>query len=440
GSVQQPLSILENVYSVLPGQALTFADGQITAQNYWQLPTETENPFTDEAQITEKLSELLLEATRLRLVSDVPVGLFLSGGIDSSALVSLMRRATTGTIKSFSVAFEQDEFNESVYAERIARQFHTEHQRVTVSESELLAKLPRALAALDQPTIDGFNTYLISEAVAANGLKVALSGAGGDEVFAGYQFFQNITQNERWRQRVKSVPASLRYAAAATVGAFSGSHRTQKLSALLRSQHLNDHSVQLQRRLFTREQQQRLFTANGYAADLHQRDSAQLLTWEQLQQETGATKDVINQASRLELHGYLSNTLLRDTDAMSMAHSLEVRVPLLDHHLVEFMLRVPGNLKVRAGEPKRLLVNAVGDLPREIVNRPKRGFELPFKHWLRHELRTEIEREFNETSLHRVIQLPALTAVWRDFLAEKLSWSRVWSLYVLSRWYSLNLA
>ena len=142
----------------------------------------------------------------------------------------------------------------------------------------------------------------------------------------------------------------------------------------------------------------------------------------------------------LELSGYLSNTLLRDTDAMSMAHSLEVRVPLLDHHLVEFMLRVPGKMKVRAGEPKRLLVNAVGDLPHEIIHRPKRGFELPFKHWLRHELRAEVEREFNETKLTDVFQLPALAAVWRDFLAERLSWSRVWSLYVLSRWYSLNLA
>ena len=440
GSVQQPLTILENVYALLPGHALTFAHGQITIESYWQLEPETENIFTDETQVTEKLSELLLEAVRLRLVSDVPVGVFLSGGIDSSALVSLMRRATDGPINSYSVTFAESEFDESVYAERIAQQFHTAHHRVTVTPPELLARLPRALAALDQPTIDGFNTYLVSEAVAAQGMKVALSGAGGDEVFAGYSFFRHVEKNERLRRQVNRVPVRMRQAASVALGAFSNSNRSQKLSALLRSEHLNEHSVHLQRRLFTREQQQQLLTANGFAADVYRREAGQLLTWARRQQEASATSDVINQASMLELNGYLSNTLLRDTDAMSMAHSLEVRVPLLDHRLVEFMLRVPGSLKVRAGEPKRLLVNAVGDLPREIIHRPKRGFELPFKHWLRHELHAEVEREFNETKLTDVFQLAALAAVWRDFLAERLSWSRVWSLYVLSRWCSLNLA
>ena len=438
GSVQQPLTIIENVFALLPGHSLTFANGRIHTAPYWELSADANASLTDEPALTEELQSLLSEAVKLRLVSDVPVGVFLSGGIDSSALVSLMRRATNSAIKSFSVTFPVSEFNEGVYAEQIARQFNTEHQTVTVTESELLTKLPRALAALDQPAVDGFNSYIISEAVAAAGLKVAISGAGGDEVFAGYKFFQRITQSERLRHQLLRVPSPVRRAAASAVSALAGSTRAHKLSSLLRSEHLDDHSVYLQRRLFTDEQQRRLLLGNSYPANDRGNDA--LKNWSQRQAQAALSPDVINQASVLELGGYLSNTLLRDTDTMSMAHSLEVRVPLIDHRLVEFMLRVPGNLKVRANEPKRLLVNAVADLPDEIVHRPKRGFELPFKHWLRNELRTEVEREFNETPLRYLLHIPALTALWNDFQQGRLTWSRVWSLYVLSRWAGLNLA
>jgi asparagine synthase (glutamine-hydrolysing) len=438
GSVQQPLTIVENVYALLPGHTLTFAGGRITTEAYWQL--QPPEPYvTGEAALTEELNLMLLEAIRLRLVADVPIGVFLSGGIDSSAIVSLMRRATNSTIKSFSVAFEEDEFDESRYAEMVARKFNTEHHKVTLAQGELLAKLPRALAALDQPAMDGLNSYIVSDAVAQAGLKVALSGAGGDEVFAGYSFFRSVAQSERYRQQAQLLPVGMRRAAAAAISAFSQSNRANKLSSLLRSEHLNEHSVQLHRRLFTREQQQQLLAANGYAPPAYQRDYELLDRWTQQQLALSKTADAINQASVLDLGGYLSNTLLRDTDGMSMAHSLEVRVPLIDHRLVEFMLRVPGNLKIRPNEPKRLLVNAVGDLPHGIVHRPKRGFELPFKHWLLGELRAEVESEFRSNSLKRLFQLPALNALWRDFQAGRINWSRVWSIYVLSRWVALNL-
>lgn len=438
GSVQQPLTIVENVYALLPGHTLTFTEGRISTEAYWQLQTP-DTYVTNEAQLTEELSHLLLEAIRLRLVADVPVGVFLSGGIDSSAIVSLMRRATNGVIKSFSVAFAEDEFDESRYAEKVAYQFNTDHHKVTLAKGELLAKLPKALAALDQPAMDGLNSYIVSSAVAQAGLKVALSGAGGDEVFAGYSFFRSVAQSERYRQQAQLLPLRMRRAAAAAINVFAQSNRTSKLSSLLRSEHLHEHSVQLHRRLFTREQQQQLLTANGYAPDAYQREQALLNTWTQQQIALSQTADAVNQASALDLGGYLSNTLLRDTDSMSMAHSLEVRVPLIDHRLVEFMLRVPGNLKIRANEPKRLLVNAVADLPHDIVHRPKRGFELPFKHWLSGDLRAEVEAEFQSDSLKHLFQTPALNTLWHDFQANRVNWSRIWSLYVLSRWVTLNL-
>ncbi len=443
GSVQQPLTIIENVYAVLPGHTLTFANGRLHTEPYWQLSASAAaTKPVDEAAVTEEIAELLLDAVRLRLVSDVPVGVFLSGGIDSSAVVSLLRRAIASEIKTFSVFFNELDFNERVYAERVAQAYDTSHHSVFLSERDVLAKLPRALNALDQPAVDGLNSYIVSEAAAGAGLKVALSGLGGDEVFAGYDFFRTVEQSERRRTQVQKVPSGLRRAASTAInalGTLSPDHRANKLSHLLRSDHLHEHSVQLHRRLFTREQQQQLLSANGYAVAAYQRDWTLLADWTGQQRELCATADAVNQASILDMCGYLSNTLLRDTDTMSMAHSLEVRVPLIDHKLVERMLALPGALKVRPRKPKKLLVDAVGNLPPEIVNRPKRGFELPFKHWLLGELREQVESAFNAPGLDDLFQPQGVQTLWQDFLQTRVTWSRVWSLFVLGEWLRRNL-
>lgn len=443
GSVQQPLTIIENVYAVLPGHTLTFANGQLRTEPYWQLsaPIASAKSF-DEIAVTEEIRELLLEAVRLRLVSDVPVGVFLSGGIDSSAIVSLMRRATSGEIKTFSVFFNELDFNERVYAECVANAYGTSHHSVFLSERDVLDKLPRALNALDQPAVDGLNSYIVSEAAVEAGLKVALSGLGGDEVFAGYDFFRTVEQSERRRTQVQMVPSGLRRAASTAIGALgtlSHDHRANKLSLLLRSEHLSEHSVQLHRRLFTQEQQQSLLAANSYTVAAYQRDWALLKDWAAQQRAYCATADVINQASILEMCGYLSNTLLRDTDTMSMAHSLEVRVPLIDHKLVERMLALPGALKVRPGEPKKMLVDAAGNLPPEIVNRPKRGFELPFKHWLLGDLREQVEHAFTAPGLDVLFRPAGVQSLWQDFLQTRVTWSRIWSVFVLGEWLRRNL-
>lgn len=443
GSVQQPLTIIENVYAVLPGYTLTLANGQLQTEPYWQLSAPAASTkLADVTAVTEEISALLLDAVRLRLVSDVPVGVFLSGGIDSSAIVSLMRRATAGEIKTFSVFFNELDFDEHVYAERVANAYSTSHHSVFLSERDVLAKLPRALNALDQPAVDGLNSYIVSEAAVGAGLKVALSGLGGDEVFAGYDFFRTVEQSERRRMQVQMVPSGLRRAASTAIGALgtlSHDHRANKLSLLLRSDHLNEHSVQLHRRLFTREQQQQLLSANGYSVDAYQRDWALLKNWTVQQHERCVNADAINQASILEMCGYLSNTLLRDTDTMSMAHSLEVRVPLIDHKLVEHMLALPGSLKVRPREPKKMLVDAAGDLPPEIVNRPKRGFELPFKHWLLSDLREQVESAFTAPGLDELFRPAGVETLWQDFLQTRVTWSRVWSVFVLGEWLRRNL-
>lgn len=436
GSVQQPLTIIENVYALLPGHKLNFKDGQLTTTPYWELRADAvPEPVKDAAALRAEISALLHEAVRLRLVADVPVGVFLSGGIDSSAIVALLRRATKQEIKSFSVCFREQEFSEQSYAETVARQYQTQHTNVLLTEGEILAQLPHALRAMDQPSIDGINTYIVSQAAADAGLKVALSGLGGDEVFAGYRVFRTVARDEQLRAVAGAVPFGVRNAAAAALGAFASGQRASKLSALLRSEQFDEHSVRLHRQLFSPAQRRAL----QHAKLEHTTEQTELAVWTERQLALCAQADPINQASALELGGYLGNTLLRDTDAMSMAHSLEVRVPLLDHLLVERMLTIPGAFKLRAEQPKWLLTNAAPDLPREIIDRPKRGFELPFKVWLQGKLRTEAEAVLQSSRLTSLLHAPEMQTIWRGFLAGNISWSRVWSFYVLGQWLEVNL-
>lgn len=434
GSVQQPLTIIENVYAVLPGHTLTLAEGRISTAPYWELSASAPLPLSERKNLIAEIGELLLESVRLRLVSDVPVSVFLSGGIDSSAVTALMRRATTSEIKSFSICFREQEFNEQPYAEAVARQFETNHQSVVVTENEVLSKLPRALRAMDQPSVDGVNTYLVSEAVRQLGLKVAVSGLGGDEVFAGYGFFRTIARDEQLRGQVKHFPLGLRKAAASALGSVATSPRAAKFSALLKSDHLSEHAVQLHRQLFPNEQRNHLL----HSAQSRSQDRSRLEQWTAHRLASCSHADPVNQASVLELGGYMSNTLLRDTDSMSMAHGLEVRVPLIDHHLIERVLQIPGALKLRENRQKWMLVEAVGDLPSQILERPKRGFELPFKHWLRSALREQVEASLQSKHLAELINPDAAHSIWNSFLAGTTTWSRVWSLHVLNEWVSLN--
>ncbi|MFN7930776.1 MAG: asparagine synthase (glutamine-hydrolyzing) [Blastocatellia bacterium] len=434
GSVQQPLTIIENIYAVLPGHALTFANGQLRSEAYWDLRDIAPAPVTSEPELLEEVQDLLAEAVRLRMVSDVPVGAFLSGGIDSSAVVSLMRRATTGTIRTFSIYFNEQEYSEYAYAETVARQFETEHHPILLTQDDLLAKLPHALSALDQPSMDGINTYVVSEATAQAGLKVALSGLGGDEVFAGYHYFRTIARDEQLRKQVSRVPLAVRRATASAISAVASSNRATKFAGLLSSRDLQTHSLFLHRQLFTETQRRHLLTPNGYSKEQYARDWQLHGTWDKQRSAVADAADAINQASWFDLSGYMSDTLLRDTDAMSMAHGLEVRVPLIDHRLVERVFTVPGEVKIRHNAPKWLLVKAVGDLPDTIVNRPKRGFELPFQQWLSRALRDDARAALADPNLHSVLQTEAPQSLWEAFEAGRVSWSRVWSLWVLSKY------
>jgi asparagine synthase (glutamine-hydrolysing) len=442
GSVYEPWTMVEGVSAVPPGHLVRVENSGATCRQYWNpLPSfseadKSERGPDDAAATIAQLPSILRDAVLSHLVSDVPVGVFLSGGIDSSSLVAVLShngvRANT-----FSLVFREEEFNEAPYSRAVARRFGTEHHEIPVSVEDTLAVLPAALSAMDQPTIDGINTYLVSAKARAEGAKVALTGLGADEMFAGYSNFRRVPKMERFIRRFGRLPRFARRPLSASIALLAGtSDRNRKFADMTGSQDSIVHPYFLVRMLFGPTDSKALFSAPDYQASQHSLNRA-------LQESVAESQslDPVNRVSYLESHCYMRNTLLRDSDFMSMAHGLELRVPFLDRALVQACFRIPGAQKLAGSVPKSLLLASLGvELPGEIVNRPKRGFTLPFERWLRGEMRQPVETVLLGDGPHHASLNPeAVGSVWKRFLAGKTSWSRPWSLFVLARWCEQNL-
>jgi asparagine synthase (glutamine-hydrolysing) len=441
GSAYEPLTLIDGVLMLPPGHNLIWEHGAVRHSAYWDL-VDNANPddrkriasssAKEGARVASNLRPILEEAVRLQLVSDVPVGVFLSGGIDSSALVSILSRGGV-TPATFSIVFREADFSEGEYSRAIARKFQTDHHEITVSQNDFLSAIPEALRAMDLPTMDGVNTYFVSRETRAAGVKVALSGLGGDELFAGYSTFRNVPRMERFARFWKHVPGAARRPFASALAALSPvTDQTRKLASLARDNGRVMHPYFLSRMLFTPGQRDLLFPSSLAASDRADTSLRAIL-------DEARPLDAINRVSYLELRCYMLNTLLRDSDFMSMSQGLEVRVPLIDHRLAKTVLALPGAWKL-GHAPKQLLVGALDNsLPHEIVHRAKRGFALPFEHWLRQELRSEVEpvlrgKRISQGPLGGLLDAGRVQQVWQDFLCGEISWSRPWSLYVLQRW------
>jgi asparagine synthase (glutamine-hydrolysing) len=444
GSVYEPWTMVEGICAVPPGHLIRVENRAVTIRQYWN-PLQS---FSDAVEsdhrphdgagtaTTAQLPAILRDAVMSHLVSDVPVGVFLSGGIDSSSLVAVLShngvRANT-----FSLVFREEEFNEGPYSREVARRFGTEHHEIPVSLEDTLAVLPAALGAMDQPTIDGINTYLVSAKARAAGVKVALTGLGADEMFAGYSNFRRVPRMESFVQRFGRLPRFARQPLSASLALIGGkSDRNRKFAEMTGSRDPIVHPYFFARMLFGSADREALFSALDYQASRQSLDRM-------LQESVTASQslDPVNRVSYLESHFYMRNTLLRDSDFMSMAHGLELRVPFLDRNLVEACFRIPGARKLEGDLPKSLLLASLGvELPREIVNRPKRGFTLPFERWLRGEMRQPVETALLGSGRHHASLNPdAVRNVWNQFLAGETSWSRPWSLFVLEQWCVQNL-
>ncbi len=439
GSVYDPNTIVDGISTLGPGQYMVWEDGKARIKTYWNPAYDgppAKGSVADPTEVQREIARILDESVRLHMISDVPVGAFLSGGIDSSALVGLLSQAGF-RLNTFSLVFREAEFSEAAHSRAVAKCFKTEHQEISVSQRDVLDAIPGALQSMDQPTIDGINTYFISRQTRAAGVKVALSGLGGDELFGGYSSFRSVPRMERFVRRWHHLPRMLRAPLAQVFGALAKrTDQNRKLAALAGDNGQLLHPYFLSRMLFTPQQQSSLLTfKDGMAQEAALRP---------LQDSLAASRalDPINRLSYLESRSYMLNTLLRDSDCMSMAHGLEIRVPLIDHILAEKLLCLPGSWKLDDTIPKPLLVKSVpGSLPREVVHRRKQGFTLPFEKWMREDLRPGIENAIRQVSsgpLETVLNGNAATGIWEDFLDGRTSWSRPWSLYVLQRWCDLH--
>ncbi len=426
--------MVDGVQELPPAHFLVFdgRTGGIRLKEYWN---PASNAADGENTSIEQIREKIKESIRLRLVSDVPIGSFLSGGIDSSVVTATMARFHDQPVKSLAVEFEEEEYDESEYSSLVARQIGVDHHRIKISETDLLDTLPGALSAMDLPSIDGINTYIISRAAREAGLTVVMSGLGGDELFAGYDSFRTLPALEKLNGLLEKTP---NWIANSLAGLLSSSDRDVKLAHLLRQRKNGCNNYFLFRALFCESDLEELIV-----------DSNEIKI--SLQKQLEITKNIINniklldpvnQISYLELSQYMGNMLLRDADAMSMAHSLEIRVPLIDHELVELMFRIPGNQKLSPKTPKPLLIKALGqELPDGLVQRKKMGFTLPFEKWMRNELKNEMEAVLLSPlkGFDEMIQRRAVQNIWQRYLDGKTSWSRPWSLYVLKKWWDLNI-
>jgi asparagine synthase (glutamine-hydrolysing) len=439
GFVIGPSTIIRGI-QLLPAATYAIAarDGALpAADRYWRLPLGAP-PTGDKDELREQLTT----AVQTHLISDVPLGIFLSGGIDSSAVAALAVRSASASVRTFNIGFDEAAYDESGHARAVAQALGTEHHEMRLSKETFRQELPHALASLDQPTFDGINTYFISRAVREAGLTVALAGTGGDELFGGYQSFRDVPWAARWSRRFSAFPPEvLRWFANSVMGAAAirsgvpAQTRWGKLGDALAARGDVLDTYQVSYALFSSDFARQLLKLDLNGA-LHMGLPSEVAL--ELVRDIAGSRPLAA-ISTLELRCYLGERLLRDTDAASMASSLEVRVPFLDHEVVLAASALDDAERFEPLGKKEVLRDlALGDLDRALFDRPKSGFVLPIDRWARDVLREEMTAAFTDRTFCETAGLDAQVVgrLWKAFLARApgVYWSRVWALYVLGWW------
>jgi asparagine synthase (glutamine-hydrolysing) len=444
GFVTGPATAVEGVECVGAGELRVVDAGGLDVRRvYWSIPFPDAGPPASDAG----LKAVVEDSVARHLIADVPIGVFLSGGIDSSAVAAVAQRANGAPVHTFTLSFDEEEYNEGGFAQAIANAIGTEHRDIRLTESQFAGALETAIDTIDQPTFDGLNSYYISRAVREAGLTVALAGTGGDELFGGYPSFRVVPAFQSWSNQTRMIPESLKGLVArmgSRILAGSGSRippqtRWAKLPDMVRAGGDLPALYQLSYALFLPAFQEQLLsphTNDGAGDDMRLGLTTELR--EQLAAEVAGRSPVAAVAA-LEQRLFLGERLLRDTDAASMAVSVETRLPLVDSVLVDAVNRVADPDRFSPIGKKTLLRRiGLGGLDMRLFERPKRGFVLPFDRWIRKSLGRAMDETMRDASLSKAIGLNGRTVaqVWSAYQdgAPGLYWSRVWTLYVLIRW------
>lgn len=401
GSVPEPATLTDGVRQIPAGHFLSWENGAISLTPWLTNSVGKEEARKAEGTSVEQTRKALEESIRRHLVSDVPVGIFLSGGIDSTAVVALARQALgpDADLRTFSIGFDDPAFDESSMARRTAEHFGTRHTEWKMTSAEGAAEIQPFLEAVDQPSIDGFNTWCVSKLARREGMKVVLSGLGGDEFFAGYGSFQRVP---KFRKLYRSL-GPLRLVLAGVLARAAAGSPWRRLGAYLKSNGSALAAFHAQRGIFTEDEARKL------VEQFLSRDPGPA-DWSD---PVGIPKGGVEAVSHLEVSRYMRNQLLRDSDVFSMAHGLELRVPLVDARLYQALDGLSPEVRFRQG--KRLLIEAVPEIPEWVWNQPKRGFRFPFQQWMEAQL-GDMLREAQEESP-----------------VELKEWYRIWAVAAASR-------
>lgn len=425
-TVCAPNTLIENIQLLEAGHYLHFTKKEISKHCYYRLLSDTTYELSDEKSTQEILRSTLKKSVEQHMRADVPFGAFLSGGIDSSLLVGLMSEVRNEKINTFQISFDEEAFDERKYAQIVAKKFNTNHHEINLKASEFLKDIPAAIEAIDFPSGDGPNTYAVSKVTKEAGITVAISGLGGDELFAGYPVFQYMTSIEKSFALKLSYP--LRKSVSLLLSSFSSNRSLLKKAELLGLKQADlAHAFPLVRKVWN-------------ANELLKRKTQHFEIEQNFNFIFEKNAPLLNRVSAAEIESYMQHVLLRDSDQMSMAHSLEIRVPFLDFNVVELATHLSNDLKYPTS-PKKFLTETFADiLPNEVVNRKKMGFTLPWSVWMKNELRDFTEAGFQELYNQDVVNEVVLKKAWSKFLmgSEEKSFISFWHLSVLGHWMKNN--
>ncbi len=429
-SIPAPLTWLEGVEQLEPGTWRSWDGcGTVTAGRF----TDVNAPFAgeperDEAAFRERVADALCDSVRAHLVADVPVGVFLSSGIDSGAVVATVRAVTNANLHAYTVVVDETAYSEEAGARRIAERFGMPHHVLRIDANSIESRLDAIVHALDQPTADAVNTYFVSQAVAATGVKAVLSGIGGDEMFGGYPSFGRIPSGLALSRAIGPL---LRLTGAAA-GFALPSWRAAKWRHFA-SDARPESGYRAMRGLFMPEELASLAGPALCDPATWGTATAALDTVEERIFESAGGETPLATVARMETRMFLASQLLRDVDAVSMAHGLEVRMPFVDHHLQRAVWPSLGAYPALASH-KRILYEALRlPLPEGITDRPKQGFTLPFEEWLHGPLRDPARAGFDLLVARGWVNPEAANRVWSAWEAGQAHWSRVWALGMLGR-------
>lgn len=409
GTVSEPNTLLNDVKMLPAGHTLRWTGSTVETTPYWGLSFKAQHMSRSNALA---LTRSALESTvKAHFVSDVPVGIFLSGGIDSTALVALASNVTDAKLNTYSIAFESPQWNEGHIAKRVAEYFDTNHTEFLITAELAKPLFADFIDAVDQPTIDGFNTFCVSKLASDAGEKVVLSGVGGDELFAGYKSFSAIPKMLRWGKRLSLMARLANPLSRLLLKQLPGKY-LRVLDYLKQPKSLAQAHLSFRGIFSSKEANALTNLVLSRSGGGHINDSALSEPNGAQRQERASTQ--ADQISELELQTYMRNQLLRDSDVMSMACGLELRVPFVDKELIDAVSKIPASYRLEHG--KQLLIDAVPEIPKWVSNRTKQGFRFPFDEWF--------SNEWND------LATTSLTPSWMTLQP----WYRRWSINVLDHW------